>query len=275
MQEGAEIIRLVHEAKPTRSELSQLTTHSSLFTTAVFNMSQKLFHATLIAFTPYGASSGRFNEGDYACRAPISCVVDIDLSTDEYPMPVRFQVVGLKVTYEDSDFCNVVTDLFDLTCTQFAIEDPHFPDVVRPLNNNVLDLFSKSQFLYHMLKFTNTYTFCKRVKKYIDRGYMFIGINLRDHHTLEFECASLRNNESGEYHDGELGFVSSTFNNLRNSMKVIPASCIEDSNPETLSSYINKYTSMRVSPRLIVTETNDVYSGEISSRKRTRTQKKI
>lgn len=238
-----------------------------------FNRSQQQFQATLLGFTPYDASAERFQEGDYACRAPISCVVDIDLSTDEYPMPVRFQLVGLKVVYEENDFCDMVTGLFDLTCTQFAIEDPYFADVVRPLNNDVLSLFSKSQFLYHMSKFTNTYTFCKRVTKYIDRGYMFIGINLREHHTLEFERASLRNNESGKHHDGELEFVSSTFENLRNTKQVLPGSCIEDSNSEIFSSYISKYTSMRASPRLIVTEAPDVYTGDISSRKRTRIQK--
>ena len=84
---------------------------------------------------------------------------------------IPFQLIGFKKDYEEEyeDFAEAVIDGFDMTCCQFAIEDPYKPPLVRALNDVTLALFSRFQFKYDMRLFTNIHIFCKRVRKYMEQ----------------------------------------------------------------------------------------------------------
>ena len=156
--------------------------------------------------------------GDYAGATPITFIADFVIRTKfkQPPVchPVKFQLIGLNNGRQNADFTKYVIDRFDISCVQFAIEDPNEPDLVRSLNDNVMSLFSRHQFMYHMKRFTNIESFCSRTKKYLCRDFMFVGLTLDDDYTLHFENALLHDKKYKHCHNGDASSVSPTLDNI-------------------------------------------------------------
>lgn len=216
-----------------------------------FNAENTNYEAIITRYKAFDPTRGRYRSDDYAHGAPISFITNIEIHEKEalYPWmkyminakessseekktkPVQtdwknytkktshmipFQFIGFKKDYEEEyeDFAEAVIDGFDLSCCQFAIEDPYKPAVVRALNDISLDLFSRFQFRYDVRKFTNIHIFCSRVRKYIDRGYMFVGMQLGDYR-LYFDNAILYNLMTDTEHSAGASHATSLFGIIR------------------------------------------------------------
>lgn len=121
---------------------------------------------------------------------------------------IPLQFIGLHTVRDEAltgvEFTEQLLGLFDLTCCQFAIENPYQPALVRALNDDILELFSALQFMYYTICYTNTKMFKERIAKYMKRGYMFVGFKHGIDSDVRFENAELR-------HAGNASVVTSLF----------------------------------------------------------------
>ena len=177
-----------------------------------FNSTNHEYDAVLSDFCAYNPNGLNVKKHYYYLNAPITFVCNIALfkknsvvlaqeyDAHENDELIPFQLIGLKSDHEASeeqkhpvwvDFAESVIKRFDMSCCQFAIESPYEPNLVRALSDENLSLFYDMQFTYDMRKFTTVRVFQKRVSKYMNRGYMFVGAMLGCH-ILSFESARIR-----------------------------------------------------------------------------------
>lgn len=113
------------------------------------------------------------------------------------------------------DFAEVVISGFDMSCCQFAIESPRNPALVRAVSDQAVELFKRHQFIYHLSKFRNIPVFCKRVSKYLSRGYMMVGFTLGANWSMLFQQVVMEDKENEIVYDGDAVFATMMFQHLR------------------------------------------------------------
>lgn len=130
--------------------------------------------------------------------------------------PITFQFIGLEVTegFLDSgkSFGKTVVSGFDLTCVQFYIDTPELPCLVKAYSQDALDLLARKQFMMHAFTYRSNEILWKRISKYMDRGLMFVGLDLAEFETscckIVFENCRMVGHESRVMHSGDCKFLS-------------------------------------------------------------------
>ena len=135
--------------------------------------------------------------------------------------PADFQLIGIMNQDKKEDFAKSVIKKYDLTCVQFAIENPEDPCSVRSLNDEVMKLFLRSQFMMYMDRYRDTGTLYNRVAKYMDRGYMFVGFILDGGLYLKFNDCCLVNEQENRSHNGDARFVENMMGHLQSNVNII------------------------------------------------------
>ena len=104
---------------------------------------------------------------------------------------------------------------FDISCCQFAIENPYSPALVKAIDDQALELFQRHQFFYNMSKFRNLAVFCKRISKYLSRGYMLVGLKLGTNWSMLFQQVVMEDKENDIVYDGDAVFATMMFQHIR------------------------------------------------------------
>ena len=175
----------------------------------MFNIKNDDYDVALNGFKTYDPNDLSTKRGCYYLNAPITFIADITMYKKGTHFPagdefIPFQMIGIKSDHEvpleereypmfgdvGMDFAESVIKRFDLSCSQFAIENPYKPNLVRALSDENLYMFHDMEFTYEMRKFTSVKVLNKRIKKYMDRGYKLIGMTTGSH-ILKFDNARL------------------------------------------------------------------------------------
>lgn len=129
-----------------------------------------------------------------------------------------FQFIGVLHTLHlstEDDFAEVIIKGFDLSCCQFAIESPSNPALVICVHDQALELFKRNQFFYDLSKFRNMPVFCKRVSKYLSRGYMLVGFKMGEDWSMMFQNVRMVDEKNDIVYDGDAVFATMMFRHVR------------------------------------------------------------
>lgn len=164
-----------------------------------------------------------WDEVDNHSKANIAWVANIVVREGMYLAPLHttrtvdipIQLIGTVGTNERTRYSDDVMRSFDLSCVKFSIDNPDKPTEVRWLNDSVHHLFMQRQTTYSLTKLTRLDTICSRIKKYMERGFEFIGFEILDNIQLKCSDAEIVDLAAGTISNGAAMHLSDVFTRFR------------------------------------------------------------